>query len=44
MTTVRWVLCATDFSPAARSAWEEAQLLGAIFRVEVPLLHEIVVS
>jgi nucleotide-binding universal stress UspA family protein len=39
MTTIRWVLCATDFSPAARAAWEEAQLLGDIFRVEVLLLH-----
>ena len=39
MTTVRWVLCATDFSPAAWAAWETAQLLGVTFHVEVVLLH-----
>ena len=38
-TTVRRLLCATDLSPAATPAWEEAQLLGALFAAEVLLLH-----
>jgi nucleotide-binding universal stress UspA family protein len=39
MTTVRRLLCATDFSAASRPAWEHARRLGRLFGAEVLLLH-----
>jgi len=39
MTTVRQVLCATDFSPASQPAWQAAQRLGRLFGAEVVLVH-----
>ncbi len=39
MTTVQWILCATDLSPGAHAALEQAQRLGRLFHADVVLLH-----
>ena len=39
MTTVRRIVCATDFSPASEAAWAEARLLGKLFDAEIVLVH-----
>lgn len=39
MTTAQWILCATDLSPGAHAALEQAQRLGRLFHTDVVLLH-----
>jgi nucleotide-binding universal stress UspA family protein len=41
MTTIRRIVCATDFSAASEAAWDEARLLGKLFDAEIVLVHAI---